>query len=268
MVYGNAGGRSGAGGAFTRNPATSSRELYFDFQFNAQGEDVVAGRQKLHDNVRLRLVLPAVWTRLNDICHELEVLFGNAQDFEFTIQSGVLFLLQTRRAKRTDWAALAIAVNMVDEGLLTPAEGLAQLDGIDLDAVVRTSFGLPLPETLATAQVAGTGGATGAVALDPDAAKRLTEAGTPAILVRRETVTTDIEGMAIAAGILPAQADALPTLRSWRVSFAKYASSAVQGWRSTLIAASAGSAQRLCKREIFCRSTATPARFTSADWPR
>src|SRR5208337_4249004 len=111
---------------------------------------------------------------------------GDAQDFEFTIQSSVLFLLQTRRAKRTDWAALAIAVNMVEEGLLTPADSLA----------------LPVPDTLAVAQVAGMGVASGAVALDPDAVKRLTAAGTPAILVRMETVTTDIEGMALAVGIL------------------------------------------------------------------
>ena len=97
MVFGNAGGASGAGVGFTRNPATGARELYFDFQFNGQGEDVVAGRQQLHDNDRLRLVLPAVWARLNDICRELEALFGDAQDFEFTVQSGALFLLQTRR---------------------------------------------------------------------------------------------------------------------------------------------------------------------------
>ena len=204
MVYGNAGGTSGAGVGFTRNPATGARELYFDFQFNAQGEDVVAGRQKLHDKERLRLVLPAVWARLNDICHELEVLFGDAQDFEFTVQSGVLFLLQTRRAKRTDWAALAIAVDMVEEGLLTPAAALEHLGGIDLNAVVRTSFAPPVPDTLAVAEVASIGVASGAVALDSDAVKHLMAAGTPAILVRRETVTTDIEGMALAAGILTA----------------------------------------------------------------
>ena len=202
MVYGNAGGKSGAGVAFTRNPATGARELYFDFQFNGQGEDVVAGRQKLHDNERLRLVLPTAWARLNEICRELEVLFGDAQDFEFTIQSGVLFLLQTRRAKRTDWAALAIAVDMVEEGLLTPADGLTRLEDIDLNSVVRTSFVPPVPDVLAVAQVAGMGVASGAVALDPDAVKRLTVAGTPAILVRMETVTTDIEGMALAVGIL------------------------------------------------------------------
>ncbi len=204
MVFGNAGGASGAGVGFTRNPATGARELYFDFQFNGQGEDVVAGRQKLHDNDRLRVVLPTVWAKLNDICHALEALFGDAQDFEFTVQSGALFLLQSRRAKRTDWAALAIAVDMVSEGLLTQADGLARLDGIDLKTVVRTSFAPPVSAVLAVAQVASIGVASGAIALDPDAVKRLAAAGTPAILVRRETVTSDIEGMALAAGILTA----------------------------------------------------------------
>ncbi len=204
MVFGNAGGYSGAGVGFTRNPATGARELYFDFQFNAQGEDVVAGRQKLRDNDRLRLVLPSVWTRLNEICRALELLFADAQDFEFTVQSGVLYLLQARRAKRTDWAALALAVDMVSEGILTPAAALAHLEGIDLDAVVRTSFAPPVPKALAVAEVASLGVASGAIALDPDAVKRLTAAGTPAILVRRDTVTSDIEGMALATAILTA----------------------------------------------------------------
>jgi pyruvate,orthophosphate dikinase len=204
MVFGNAGGESGAGVAFTRNPAIGTNELYFDFQFNAQGEDVVSGRQHLGDKDRLRVVLPVVWTRLNEIRHDLETLFREAEDFEFTVQAGVLFLLQTRRAKRTDWAALAIAVDMVDEGLLTPAEALAHLDGIDLNAVVRTSFAPPVPRTLAVAEVASIGVASGVVALDSAAVKRLSLAGTPAIFVRRETVTTDIEGMALAAGILTA----------------------------------------------------------------
>ncbi len=204
MVYGNAGGQSGAGVGFTRNPATGVKEFYFDFQFNAQGEDVVAGRQKLHDNDRLRLKLPVVWTRLNGICHELEMLFGDAQDFEFTVQAGLLFLLQARRAKRTDWAALAIAVDMVEERMMTPAEALANLDGIKLDTVVRTTFALPVPETLALAQVASMGVASGAIALDSAAVKRLLAVGIPALLVRRDTVTADIEGMALASGILTA----------------------------------------------------------------
>lgn len=204
MVYGNAGGASGAGVGFTRNPATGARELYFDFQFNAQGEDVVAGRQTLHDNERLHRVLPTIWARLNNICHELELLFGDAQEFEFTVQSGALFLLQARHAKRTAWAALTIAVDMVEEGMLTPVEALARLDGIDPDCVMRTRFIPPLPEILAVAQVAGMGVTSGVVALDSEAAKRLAAASLPVILVRRETVTADIEGMALAAGILTA----------------------------------------------------------------
>jgi pyruvate,orthophosphate dikinase len=204
MVFGNAGGASGAGVGFTRDPATGTHELYFDFQFNGQGEDVVAGRHKLRDNDRLRLALPTVWSRLNEFSHTLEVLFGDAQDFEFTVQSGVLYLLQSRRAKRTNWAAVRIAVDMVGEGLLTPAQGLARLDGIDLHAVVRTRFAAPVPATLAEAQVASLGVASGAIALDSETVKRLAAAQTPAILVRRDTVTSDIEGMAAAAGILTA----------------------------------------------------------------
>jgi pyruvate,orthophosphate dikinase len=193
MAYGNAGGASGAGVGFTRNPATGVREFYFDFQFNAQGEDVVGGRQRLHDSERLRLVMPAVWLRLNEICRELEMLFCDAQDFEFTIQSGELFLLQTRRAKRTDWAALTIAVDMVEEDLIKPNEALERLAGIDLHSVIQSSFAPPLPETLAVAQV-------GAIALDSAAVQRLSAAGTPVILVRRHTMTTEIDGMALRGG--------------------------------------------------------------------
>ena len=204
MVYGNAGGASGAGVGFTRNPATGARELYFDFQFNAQGEDVVGGRHRLSDNERLRQVLPDVWSRLNQTCHELEKLFCDAQDFEFTVQTGELFLLQARRAKRTDWAALTIAVDMVNEGLLKPNEAIARLQQIKLDEVVRISVELPLPKPLAVAQVAGMGVASGAIALDSGAVVRLAATHTKAILVRQQTLTTDIEGMALAVGVLTA----------------------------------------------------------------
>ncbi|MBB4196656.1 hypothetical protein CCR94_20295 [Rhodoblastus sphagnicola] len=203
MVFGNAGGASGAGVGFTRNPATGAKAFYYDFQFDGQGEDIVAGRQKLSDNDRLPIALPAIWARLNGICHELEALFGDAQDFEFTVQSGTLFLLQTRRAKRTDWAALNIAVDMVEEGLTTPSEALKQIGEIDLDAIARTRFAESPPPPLAIALAACMGVASGAVALDSDAVKRLSAAG-PTILVRRDTATTDIEGMALAAGILTA----------------------------------------------------------------
>jgi pyruvate,orthophosphate dikinase len=204
MVYGNAGGASGAGVGFTRNPATGEREFYFDFQFNGQGEDVVAGRQVLRDNARLRRMLPNIWTELEKTCHELELLFRDAQDFEFTIEAGRLYLLQTRRAKRTPWAAIRIAVAMAEEGLIDPDEALAQLHEVDIAAVGRTRFAPPLPEPLARADIAGIGVASGAIALDPDAAGRMAAAGAPVILVRRETSTADIEGMAAAAGIVTA----------------------------------------------------------------
>jgi pyruvate, orthophosphate dikinase len=204
MVFGNAGGASGSGVGFTRDPATGAAELYFDFQFNGQGEDVVAGRHRLRDNDRLRRVLPAVWQRLHEVSHTLEALFRDAQDFEFTVQSGALYLLQARRAKRTDWAAVTIAVDLVQEGLLTPAEALSHLAGIDLDRVVRTRFDKPDSAMLAEAQVAGIGVVSGAIALDTAAVKRLSAAGTPAILVRQDTTTADIEGLAAAVGVLTA----------------------------------------------------------------
>ncbi|MGA3003088.1 MAG: PEP/pyruvate-binding domain-containing protein [Acetobacteraceae bacterium] len=204
MVYGNAGGKSGAGVGFTRNPASGAREFYYDFQFNSQGEDVVAGRQVLHDNARLRATLPEIWRQLDVACHELELLFGDAQDFEFTVQSGILWFLQSRHAKRTPWALVRIAVDMVEEGLCQPAEALQRLAEIDLNLVERTFFALPLPPPLANAQVASIGVACGAIALDSASAKRMVAAGQPVILVRQETSTADIDGLAVAEGVVTA----------------------------------------------------------------
>ncbi len=202
MVFGNAGGASGAGVAFTRNPATGEKGLYFDFVGNGQGEDVVAGRRAADDEGRLRLLQPGVTARLEAVGTALEGLFGDAQDFEFTLQNGTLWLLQTRRAKRTEWAALRIAVDLVKEGLLDAAEGRRLLAGIDLGTVARTRFvGAPAP--IATAQVASLGVASGRIALDAASAARMAKSG-PVILVRRETLTEDIAGMAAAAGILTA----------------------------------------------------------------
>jgi pyruvate,orthophosphate dikinase len=204
MVYGNAGGKSGAGVGFTRNPASGEREFYYDFQFNSQGEDVVAGRQVLRDNARLRVTLPEIWRQLDLACHELELLFGDAQDFEFTVQSGNLWFLQSRHAKRTPWALVRIAVDMVEEGICRPVDALQRLDEIDLNLVERTSFAPPLPPPLANAQVASIGVACGAIALDSAVAKRMASAGQPLILVRQETSTADIDGLAVAEGVVTA----------------------------------------------------------------
>jgi pyruvate,orthophosphate dikinase len=204
MVYGNAGGKSGAGVGFTRDPASGEREFYFDFQFNSQGEDVVAGRRALRDNDRLRLILPEVWARLETACKDLESLFGDAQDFEFTVQTGTLWLLQARRAKRAPWAAVRIAVDMVEEGLCHPAEALAQLAEVDLARAVRTRFAAAPATPLARATVASIGVACGAIALDAAAAKRMAAAGRKVILARPDISTSDIDGLAAAEGIVTA----------------------------------------------------------------
>jgi pyruvate, orthophosphate dikinase len=202
MVFGNAGGASGAGVCFTRNPATGERELYVDFQFNAQGEDVVSGRQTLTGHDRLQRRLPEVWEELTQVAHRLEALFRDAQDFEFTVQGGRLSILQTREAKRTPWAALRIAVDMVAEGAIAPREALTRLRGLEIEAVHRTRFAGDRPRALAKATVAGIGVVSGAVVLDTSTAERLSRDGTPVILVRAQPATEDIAGFARADGIL------------------------------------------------------------------
>lgn len=204
MVFGNAGGESGSGVGFTRNPATGERELYLDFRFNAQGEDVVAGRHTSADQQRLRRTLPTVWTEIVSMGQALETLFRDAQDFEFTLQNGVLYLLQSRDAKRTDWAALRIAVDLVREGLIDPLEARRRLSEIDLERISRTRFETHSAELLARAEPASIGVVSGAVALDSAAAECMAKQGLPVILVRRDIATSDIEGIANADGILTA----------------------------------------------------------------
>ncbi len=202
MVFGNAGARSGAGVGFTRDPATGARELYFDFCLRGQGEDIVSGRRTPMDSEHFQRLLSSESVELQAVAARLEAEFRDAQDFEFTVQEGRLWLLQTRDAKRTPWAALRVAVDMVDEGLITPAEALQRLADVDLSAVVRTRFALPLPEPVAHATVAGLGVSSGAIALDTAAAERLTSQGQSIVLVRQEAETEDIAGVACAAGLL------------------------------------------------------------------
>ncbi len=202
MVFGNAGARSGAGVAFTRDPATGVGGLYLDFQFKGQGEDVVAGRHTLPDAARLRARMPEIWAALEAGAHALEALFRDAQDFEFTVQGGALFLLQARAAKRTPWAALRIAVDLVEEGIVTPAEALARLEGVDVDTLVRTRFVPSSQPPVGVAQVAGIGVVSGAIALDTAAIPALRRKGVGVVLVRPDIATGDIDGIAGADGIL------------------------------------------------------------------
>ncbi len=204
MVFGNGSGYSGAGVAFTRDPATGAPGLFLDFEFNSQGDDVVSGRLATHGDGLLRRTLPSLWAELEKAAKTLETIFLDAQDFEFTIQRGVLYLLQSRSAQRTAWAAMRIAVDQVQEGLISPREALSRLTNIDLHSVVRTRLAPTTAEPIARAQVASMGIAVGAIAFDPETANRLADAGTPVILMRREAETADIKGMMRAAGILTA----------------------------------------------------------------
>ena len=197
MVFGNAGAGSGAGVAFTRDPASGENKLYVDWLGNAQGEDIVSGRRTLES-----APLPAVVeARLREIGAILEREFCDAQELEFTLEHGVLHLLQTRTAKRTPLAALRMAVELAEEGLITAAEAVRLLHGVDLDKIELRRVQAKSPP-LARAVPASLGVASGPIALDDAAARRYAEAGTPPVLVRPETTTEDIAGIAVAAGLL------------------------------------------------------------------
>ena len=185
MVFGNGGGTSGAGVGFTRDPSTGENRPYLDFLFNAQGEDVVSGRHAGQDNALLPKRLPQLTTELGSVRAVLETEFRDMQDFEFTVERGRLYLLQTRSGKRTPWAALRIAVDMVNERLITPDAALARLDGIALERLERTRLAEGTrAEPLATATPASIGVASGAIVFESGRAAELAARGESVILVR------------------------------------------------------------------------------------
>ena len=203
MVFGNSGGRSGSGVAFSRNPATGANELYVDFLFDAQGEDVVSGRRTPANAKRLEARLPQVARQLAEGVRRIEREFRYAQDVEFTVEDGRLYFLQSRAAKCTPRAALRIAVDMVQEGVIDVATALARLSDIDVAQLGIARFTEPA-RTIANAIPASPGVASGRVAFDSRRAKELASSGEPVILVRPDTSTEDVGGFAIAAGILTA----------------------------------------------------------------
>lgn len=205
MVYGNMGGTSGSGVAFSRNPATGENLLYLDYLANAQGEDVVSGRYPLQDSSSLQQTMPELYRQLRQIGRQLEMLFRDAQDFEFTVQEGRLYLLQSRPAKRTPWAALRIACELVQEGLIDEATALKHLAGYDLEAIENVRLSSPSGPPLCAGVPASAGVAVGAIALDSQEAMRSSAAGRPALLLRPEIATTDIAGLAAAVGVLTAR---------------------------------------------------------------
>jgi pyruvate,orthophosphate dikinase len=204
MVFGNGGGRSGAGVAFTRNPATGARGLYVDFLFDAQGEDIVAGRRVLSHPEYFKERLPEAAAALQEGAARLESHFRDMQDIEFTVEDGTLYFLQTRPAKRTPQAALRVLIDLVHEGLIGESEGAERAARIDFDAASLTRF-----EGEATAIATGTpasaGVASGKAVFDSARAGGMCAQGDgPVILVRPDTSTADVAGFAVSAGILTA----------------------------------------------------------------
>src|SRR5947208_3040468 len=202
MVFGNMGESSGTGVGFTRNPATGAKEFYGEFLMNAQGEDVVSGvRTPVHIS-ELEKINPRAFAELRDITTRLERHYKDVQDFEFTIQEGKLYMLQTRNGKRTGTAAVRIAVDMVHEGLLTPTEALLRVEPEQLDQLLHLVLDDSKPlKVIAKGLPASPGAAVGRVVFTANDAVAKGKLG-PVILVRGETVPDDIHGMEVAVGIL------------------------------------------------------------------
>ena len=204
MVFGNLGETSATGVGFTRNPATGAKEFYGEFLTNAQGEDVVAGIRTPHPITELETLMPAVYKQLREITSSLEKHYRDIQDFEFTVQDGKLYMLQTRNGKRTGPAAVKIAVDMVGEGLITKKEAVLRVDPQQLDQLLHPVI---VPESRKTLQKlavglpASPGAAVGKVVFTADDAV-VAATASPVILVRAETVPDDIHGMEVAKGIL------------------------------------------------------------------
>jgi pyruvate,orthophosphate dikinase len=206
MVYGNLGDTSGTGVGFTRNPATGNKEFYGEFLMNAQGEDVVSGVRTPVHILELHKIMPEVYDQLRDITTRLEKHYKDMQDFEFTIQDGKLYMLQTRNGKRTGLAAVRVAIQMVEEGLITKEEAIFRVEPNQLyDFLVpRLDEKSKKVEVLATGLPASPGAAVGQIVFTADAAVEKAGLGknVPVILVRAETTPEDIHGMEVAKGIL------------------------------------------------------------------
>ena len=208
MVFGNMGETSGTGVAFSRNPATGENVLYGEYLMNAQGEDVVAGVRTPEPISHLHELMPEVYDEFYNTAQTLEKHYKDMQDMEFTIQEGKLFLLQTRNGKRTAQAAVQVAVDMVEEGLVDEKEALLRVNPQDLDGLLHPTFtaeAVKNAQSLTKGLAASPGAAVGKIAFSaPEAAKRAKD-GEVVVLVREETSPEDLEGMVSAVGILTAR---------------------------------------------------------------
>ena len=207
MVFGNMGDTSATGVGFTRNPSTGAKEFYGEFLQNAQGEDVVSGVRTPHPITDLGNVMPKAYQQLREITSRLERHYKDVQDFEFTIQDNTLYMLQTRNGKRTGLAAITIAVDMCEEGLITRKEALMKVEPQALDQLLHPIFDPKARkgiEVAAKGLPASPGAATGAIVFTADEAVAWAQKGKRVLLVRMETVPDDIHGMSVAQGVLTA----------------------------------------------------------------
>ena len=205
MAFGNMGDTSGTGVAFTRDPATGEKKLMGEFLMNAQGEDVVAGVRTPQHIDQLKGVMPDVYKEFVEICHKLEDHYRDMQDMEFTIEDRKLYMLQTRNGKRTAFAALKIACDLVDEGMIDEAKAVSMIEPRNLDTLLHPTFdteavkkATPIGKGLA----ASPGAASGQIVFTAEDAKTWADAGKKVVLVRLETSPEDIEGMKASQGIL------------------------------------------------------------------
>ena len=205
MAFGNMGDTSGTGVAFTRDPATGEKHLMGEFLLNAQGEDVVAGVRTPQKIDQLKEVMPEVYEQFIGICNTLENHYRDMQDMEFTIEDKKLYMLQTRNGKRTAQAALKIACDLVDEGMITEEKAVSMIDPRNLDTLLHPQFdaaALKAAAPMARALGASPGAACGKIVFTADDAKEWAARGEKVVLVRLETSPEDIEGMKAAQGIL------------------------------------------------------------------
>jgi pyruvate,orthophosphate dikinase len=208
MVFGNADARSGTGVGFTRNPSTGENTIFGEFLVNAQGEDIVAGSRTPVPISALANSMPEIYQQLSSITRRLEQHYRKVQDFEFTVEKGTLYLLQTRTAKRSALAAVRIAVEMVSEGLISREEAVARIKPASVTEITaqQLDFSLGVPEVIARGLPASPGAAVGRIALSAAAAVAAAAGrdSDPVILVSQETTADDIHGMAAAIGFLTA----------------------------------------------------------------
>ncbi len=205
MAFGNSGDRSGTGVAFTRNPATGEKKLFGEYLINAQGEDVVAGIRTPSPISHLKDQMPKVYDEFSKIATRLENHFKDMQDMEFTIEDGHLYMLQTRNGKRTANAALKVACDLVDEGMITEEEAVLRVEPKQLDALLHPQFddeAIKKAKAIGHGLAASPGAACGRVVFSAGDAKEWAKRGEKVVLVRLETSPEDIEGMAVAQGIL------------------------------------------------------------------